>query len=114
MAGKFELKRGKDGKFLFNLQANNGQVVLTSQMYKAKESALAGIESVRKNAVSDSQYERKTSSNDEPFFVLTATNGQVIGNSQMYSSPAAMEKGIESVKTNAPDAELVDVTGVQV
>ena len=31
MAGKFELKTAKDGQFMFNLKAGNGQVILTSE-----------------------------------------------------------------------------------
>ena len=46
----FELKKSESGKFHFNLKAGNGQIVATSQMYASKESALNGIESVRKNA----------------------------------------------------------------
>lgn len=44
MAGKFELKKSKDGQFMFNLKASNGQVILTSEMYKTKASAENGIE----------------------------------------------------------------------
>ena len=43
-----------------------------------------------------------------PFFNLKATNGQVIGKSEMYSSKSACENGIESVKKNAPEAEVVE------
>ena len=46
----------------------------------------------------------------EPYFVLKASNGQVVGQSESYSSTAAMEGGIESVKKNAPDAETDDQT----
>ncbi len=110
MAGSFELKTNAGGEFVFNLKAANGQVILTSQAYAAKPNAQNGIESVRKNAPNDALYERKTSSGGEPFFVLKATNGQVIGRSEMYSSTGSMENGIASVKTNAPDARLVDLT----
>ena len=41
-------------------------------------------------------------------FNLKATNGQVIGTSELYESAAARENGIESVKKNAPDAEVVE------
>lgn len=101
MAGKFELKKAKDGQFYFNLKASNGQVILTSEMYKAKSSALSGIESIQKNAADDDNYERKEAKNGKPYFVLKATNGQIIGQSQMYSSASFMEAGIESVKMNA-------------
>ena len=45
------------------------------------------------------------------FFVLKAGNGQEIGRSEIYQGgEAAMENGIKSVMTNAPDATLVDTT----
>ena len=54
MPGKFEIKRAKDGEYYFNLLAGNHEVILTSEMYKAKASAKNGIESVRKNSISSS------------------------------------------------------------
>lgn len=110
MAGKFELKQGDSGKFSFNLKSGNGQVILTSQTYETKASALAGVESVRKNSADDGRFERKEAKDGSPFFVLTATNGQTIGKSQMYSGESSMENGIDSVKSNAPDAQLADTT----
>ena len=110
MSAKFEIKKSKNEKFLFNLKAGNGEVILSSEMYEAKVSALTGIESVRTNAPNDQRYERKTSAKGDPFFVLKAANGQVVGQSEMYSSTSAMEGGIASVKKNAPDAVIVDLT----
>lgn len=49
MPAKFVLRRTKDDGFRFNLLATNGQVVASSETYKTKRAALAGIESVRKN-----------------------------------------------------------------
>lgn len=112
MAGKFELKKSKNDKFYFSLLAGNGQVILSSEMYEAKASAVNGIESVRKNAPDDARFDRLTGKDGSPYFTLKAGNGQVIGQSQMYGSEAARDKGIESVKANAPDAALVDETAV--
>lgn len=109
MAGKFELKTANNGKFHFNLKAGNGQIILSSEMYESKASATNGIASVQKNAADDGRYDRKTSSNGKPYFSLKAGNGEVIGTSEMYESAAAMENGIESVKTNAPGASTVEV-----
>lgn len=50
MPAKFVVKKGTTGKFRFNLMASNGQVIATSEAYETKAKALAGIESVRKNA----------------------------------------------------------------
>jgi len=110
MAGKFELKKAKNDQFHFVLKAGNGQVILQSEMYESRASAENGIASVRKNAADDARYERKTGSNGKPYFVLKAANHQVIGQSQMYDSAAALENGIESVKKNAPDAATDDLT----
>ncbi len=59
MAGKFVLKKGSSGKFHFNLLAANGQVIATSEAYEQKQSALNGIESVKKNAA-DAEVEDQT------------------------------------------------------
>lgn len=111
MAGKFVMAKTNNGYLVVNLKAGNGEVILTSEFYKAKASALNGIESARQNAQNDAQFERRTSKAEEPYFVLKAGNGEVLGRSEMYSSAAAMENGIASVKKNAPDAALADDTG---
>lgn len=110
MAGKFDLKKAKDGQFHFNLKAVNGQVLLKSEMYKAKSGASNGIESVKKNSPLDERYDRRESKKGEPYFVLLAANKQVIGQSELYSSTSAMENGIQSVKKNAPEASINDLT----
>ena len=65
---------------------------------------------MRKNAPDDNCYERKTASNGEAYFVLKAGNNEIIGRSETYSSLSAMENGIESVKTNAADAKIIDIS----
>jgi len=50
MAGKFEVRKRKDGQFYFNLKAGNGEIICTSEAYRQKASAMKGIESVRRNA----------------------------------------------------------------
>lgn len=112
MSGKFEITKTQNGKIVFNLKASNGQVILTSQMYENKDVAFNGIDSVKKNATTDAQYERKTAQNGESFFVLKATNGQIIGKSETYKSTAALENGIASVKSNAPSSEIADLVTV--
>ena len=107
--GKFEIKKDNSGQFRFNLKAGNGQVILTSQTYASKDGCKNGIESVKKNSQDDGQFERKTAKDGSPFFTLNATNGQIIGKSEMYSSKEAMENGIASVKKNAPDADVVEI-----
>lgn len=94
---------------MFNLKAANDLVIFTSQTYESKESAEAGIASVKQNAALDDHYEEKTGHDGRPYFVLHAANKLVIGRSQMYSSREALVKGIASVKHNAQIAETVDL-----
>lgn len=110
MAAKFEVTKNAKGSFHFHLKAANGEIILTSQMYKTKEAADQGIASVKKHAAKDSNFERKTAKDGSPFFHLKAANHEVIGNSEMYKSVASMENGIASVAKNAPDARIVDLS----
>ena len=107
---KYQIYKDNADKFRFRLNAKNGQQILASQGYASKASCKNGIESVRTNSPDDANYERKEASNGKHFFNLLAANKQVIGTSQMYASPASCEKGIESVKTNGPDAPVEDTT----
>jgi len=109
MAAKYEVKKASDGQYFFNLKAGNGEIILTSERYKAKASATNGIESVRKNAPIDARYDRRVSSNNKPYFVLRAGNNEVIGQSELYSSAAAMENGITAVKAAAPTTTVEDL-----
>lgn len=106
--GKFVITTRKNGEFQFNLKAVNGQIILASEGYTTKVSCLNGIESVKKNSKDDSKFDKKESSNGKYYFNLKASNGQIIGTSEMYESAAGRDKGIESVKTNAPDAATDD------
>ncbi|QRQ63153.1 MULTISPECIES: YegP family protein [Sphingobacterium] len=107
--GKFEVKTRKNGEFQFNLKAGNGQVILSSEGYTTKANCLNGVESVKKNAQDDNKFDRKTATNGKYYFNLKATNGQIIGSSEMYESASGMENGIESVKKNAPDATVEEM-----
>jgi uncharacterized protein YegP (UPF0339 family) len=107
---KIHAQKTDKGNLVFNLNASNGQVILSSQPYSDRRSALNGIESVRKNACDDGRIERLTSSDGKPYFVVTAANTQVVGTSEMYSAKDSMENGIASVIQNAPASFLEDLT----
>ncbi|MBK1442346.1 YegP family protein [Parapedobacter sp. ISTM3] len=108
--GKFVITTRKNGEFQFNLKAGNGEIILASEGYTTKAACVNGIESVKKNAANDGRYERKEAKNGKLFFNLKASNGQVIGSSELYESASGRDKGIESVKRNAPEADVVDQT----
>ncbi len=108
MAGKFVLKQRSNGEFSFNLAAGNGETILISEGYSSRDAALVGIEAVRQNAQNARRFEASTSSSGEPYFVLRAANGEVIGTSEMYSSERSRDVGIDAVTATASDATIVD------
>ena len=108
--GKFVITLRKNGEFQFNLKATNGQTILTSEGYTTKSACLNGIESVKKNSQVEARFDKKVAANGKPFFNLKATNGQIIGSSQMYVNEKNMLNGLASVMKNAPEAPVVDMT----
>lgn len=110
MSGKFEIFQDKAGEFRFRLKAANGEIILASEGYKAHSGCTNGIDSVKTNAPIDARYERKETKNGQHMFNLKAANNQVIGTSETYESTASRDKGIESVKHNAPNATVSDLT----
>ena len=56
------------------------------------------------------KFELKEAKNGQFYFTLTAKNGQVIAQSEMYTTKNAAENGIRSVKDNAPNADTEDQT----
>ena len=118
--GKFVIRRTDSG-FKFDLKAGNGETIATSEVYSSAAQCRKGIESVRKcaakAAVAD-MAEGETASN--PAFVLQpdkagqyrfrlhARNGKVIAVSEGYATKAACEHGVESVRANAPEAQIAE------
>ncbi len=119
--GKFVVRQVKTG-IMFNLKANNGQVIATSEVYNSDAACRKGIESVRKNAPiapienqtvegfakeKHPKFEVYLDKAGEYRFRLKATNGQIIAVGESYTQLSGCLNGIESVKKNAPDAEIV-------
>ena len=105
--GKFVLKNN-GSQWHFNLLAGNNEPILSSEMYESKPAAENGIESVRSNSQREGAFDERVAKNGQHYFVLIATNGQIVGQSEMYTSSAGCKNGIESVKKNAPNAEVAE------
>lgn len=119
--GKFVIRKTNTG-VKFDLKATNGEVIATSEVYASEASCKKGIASVIKNApvaaVEDQtaegfakekcpKFEIYADKAGEFRFRLKATNGQVIAVSEGYKALKSCVNGIESVKKNAQDAEIV-------
>ena len=120
--GKFVIRQTKTGT-KFDLKAGNGEVIATSEVYASEVSCKNGVESVRKNApiaAVENQTKEGYATEKHPKFEvyvdkageyrfrLKATNGQIVATSEGYTTKAACENGIESVKKNAVDAPVVE------
>lgn len=108
--GKFIISTRTNGEFQFNLKADNGQTILSSEGYSSRAACNNGVESVKKNSQSQNNFERLVAKNGKHYFNLKAGNGQVIGTSQMYESEDGMVNGLASVLKNAHNADVVDET----
>ena len=118
--GKFVIRPVASG-IKFDLKAANGQVIATSEVYETAAACRKGIASVKKNAPL-ANFEDQTAAdckaavnpkfemyNDKAGafrFRLKARNGEIIATSDGYTTTAACENGIESVRKNAPEAEI--------
>jgi uncharacterized protein YegP (UPF0339 family) len=100
---KFVIQK-RDGAFHFHLTASNGEIVLVSQKYASPGAAQSGVTLVKVNAAVEERFERRRSRRDEPYFVLKAANGEILGTSEMYASGAAMENRIAAVQRAATGA----------
>ena len=120
--GKFEIKNTKTG-IKFNLKAGNGEIIATSEVYTTEAACRKGIESVRKNSLSavedqtveplevlkHPKSEVYLDQAGEYRFRLKARNGEIIAVGEGYKKKASCLNGIDSIKRNAPDAEIVKI-----
>lgn len=95
--GRFEVFKGLDTKNYFHLRAKNGEIVLQSQGYSSRAKATAGVASVQTNGVNAARYTVLNAVDGRYYFVLKATNGQVIARSQLYATKYSAERGVETV-----------------
>ena len=120
--GKFVIKETNSGKFKFNLKAGNGEIIASSQLYASLKTCKAGAESVRRNAVKANvedqtvegfekvkhpKFEIYLDKAGEYRFRLKASNGENICASEGYKAKPSCLNGIESVRKNVPEANVV-------
>lgn len=120
--GKFVIREVASG-VKFDLYAANGQSILTSEVYTTLAACRKGVESVRKNApaakVEDQTMEgfrKLTNPKFEVYqdkagtyrFRLKARNGEIIAVSERYNARAGCLNGVESVKKNAQDSQVLE------
>ena len=120
-SGAFDVKKSRDGRYVFNLIASNKMTVATSRVYSSATNALGGINSVIANAeracIEDQslkQFVRQPFPKWEIYidkegkfrFRLRASNGTTILRSQGYTQKTACKNGIDSVIRHAKSAKI--------
>ena len=119
--GKFVIKATASG-IKFDLKAGNGEIIASSEIYNSLEACRKGIASVKKNApvaAEEKQTAKGFSAKKHPKFEvykdkagefrfrLKSVNGKVIAVSEGYKALVSCLNGMEAVKKNAPDAEII-------
>jgi uncharacterized protein YegP (UPF0339 family) len=105
---KFQVFLGLDGKYYFHLRAGNGEIVLQSQAYTRRASALAGTASVRANGTNAARFQVRDAADGQAYFVLIAGNGEVIGVSETYASRSNAQRGADAVLALLTTATIAD------
>jgi uncharacterized protein YegP (UPF0339 family) len=121
-SGRFDIKRTKDGRFVFNLYSANKVLIATSQTYSSSQSAMAGVKSVMANAAraeiedttlktprpaSFPKWEVYLDKASEYRYRLYATNGQCVVHSKMgYPHKTSCKRAIQSIVRLAEDANI--------
>jgi uncharacterized protein YegP (UPF0339 family) len=113
MLPKFEIKWSSNKQYYYNLIATNWKTILTAETYTTKQNCINWINSVKMNSKNDNQFKRykQTKNNIEYYYyILESINWQPIWNSEMYTNSTGSENWIESVKNNAHNAIIDDLT----
>ena len=105
----FEVFTGSNSELYFRLVDQAGKTILSSEGYKQKDSALNGIESVKKNLPLPTGIEMKESSNGKHYFNIKSTNGQVVGTSTMFDSVELRDKWLADMKKELPMTKVMEV-----
>ncbi|MGN1108210.1 MAG: YegP family protein [Oscillospiraceae bacterium] len=120
--GKFVIKPAKSGGYVFNLKAGNGEIIANSEVYNSLDACKNGVQSVKTNApaaaLEDQTVEGFTTEKNPKFemytdkagefrFRLKAKNGQIIATGEGYKAKSGCKNGIESIRKNAPDADVI-------
>ena len=121
-SGRFDIKRTKDNRFVFNLYSSNKVLIATSQIYSSAQSAQNGVKSVMTNApkaeIEDLTLKTVT---PKPFpkweiyldkageyrYRLLATNGQCLTHAKAgYAHKSSCKRAIDSIVRLACDANV--------
>ena len=103
---KFLIFHGNDNQYYFRLLARNGEIILQSEGYSSVSGVDSGVASAQANSKKQDRFDSLTATDGRYYFALTASNGEILGRSEIYKSAQSRDAGIESVRANAPKAPI--------
>ncbi|MFA9187053.1 YegP family protein [Flavobacterium sp. FBOR7N2.3] len=105
---KFVISKNTNGEFKYEFLDQFEQLIFGKSGYKNKAMCLKVIESIKRNAQEDSKFYRKRTADNECYFNLKSSNGQILGISEIYQDKATREDIIQFVKTTSANASIED------
>jgi uncharacterized protein YegP (UPF0339 family) len=92
IVGRARFDLWKDGgAYVFQFVSAEGETLIDSQDYSSRTAALGGLVSVLDNGTNSARYTVTVGADGHARFEVHATNGQVVGTSQVYGTRAAAE-----------------------
>jgi len=107
IGARFDIFRGADERFYWNLHAGNGEIVLSGQGYSTEAAAYNGAFSVADNGLLEERYDVRPASGGGYYFNLKAGNGHIIGTSEVYSTHSSAVRACGSIIELLPTIDLL-------
>ena len=94
--GKYEVYP-EAGFFKYRLKANNGEILIVSNPYKSKDSAIAGIDTLKKNIPMGNAKVITDKKKFGQFRIFTGNDSRLVAAGEIYPNAAGAEKALASV-----------------
>ena len=104
--GKWVVKEKGEGEFVSYLYANNGEIILTSEIYASADSAKKGIATIKKSIEADG-FQFYCDKNHNYYFKLKNASNRFLCAGETYPTKSACVSASESVKRFA-DSVIAD------
>lgn len=97
VVGKWVIEHKSEDEYLAKLLASNGEVMLTSEIYKTEDGARAGVESICR-WVENGKFVIYQDKNDNYFYKLKTAGNRLLCVGEIYKAKDQCVKAVESVK----------------
>lgn len=107
MSGRFEIVENK-GIYTFELIAYNSERVLYSEEFNSAASCIEAILTLQENAAYESRFEKRSTHNQQYYFLIRQGNGKIIATSSLFWSANSRDYTILVVKRECSCAVIVE------